>query len=296
MQILLAYDGSEGSQIAADLVATTRWPDETSVRVVSVLEPSLMPAPMTAAYLLTEPDLDAAIAGHLEDEISGVVERLRGAGIAAHGALVRGRAATAILDDARAAGADLIVAGSRGRGALATLVLGSVSAELAEHAPCPVVVARDRTLGKVLFATDGSESARQAEALLTGWPALAGAPLRVVSVADVVRPWHSGVTPLAYGRVAAAYTRDVEMAKAGHASIAQEAAARLRAGGLDPEVVVRDGDAAEEIVAEARAWGAGSIVVGSRGRTGLTRMLMGSVARNVLLGSEASVIVSRMPA
>jgi nucleotide-binding universal stress UspA family protein len=293
MRILLAYDGSAGAEIAVDLVASTRWPDGSSARVVSVLEPTLMPVPMTPAHLLTEPDLDRVLVGHLEGEVRSAVERLEGAGLVADGTVLRGRPATTILDDARASGAELILAGSRGRGALATLVLGSVSAELAEHASCDVVVARGRSLGRVLFATDGSDSAQHAEGLLTGLPAFADAPVRVISVAHVVRPWHTGVAPMAYGRVAAAYARDVETARAGHTSIAHEAASRLRAGGLDPEVVVRDGDPAEEIVAEARSWGADTILVGSRGRTGLTRMLMGSVARNVLLGTEASVIVSR---
>jgi nucleotide-binding universal stress UspA family protein len=59
---------------------------------------------------------------------------------------------------------------------------------------------------------------------------------------------------------------------------------------------MRDGDAAGEIVAAAEQRQADLIVLGSRGRTGLTRLLLGSVARNVLSGSTASVLIVHEPA
>jgi nucleotide-binding universal stress UspA family protein len=54
---------------------------------------------------------------------------------------------------------------------------------------------------------------------------------------------------------------------------------------------MREGDAAAEAIAVAEERGADLIVLGSRGRTGLTRLVLGSVARNVLSGSTASVLV-----
>lgn len=56
-----------------------------------------------------------------------------------------GSAATAIVDLAKHARADLIVTGSRGRNPLAGLILGSVTLRLLQTAPCPVLVVPERT-------------------------------------------------------------------------------------------------------------------------------------------------------
>ena len=81
--------------------------------------------------------------------------------------------------------------------------------------------------------------------------------------------------------------------RAEHERIATDAATRLRDGGRVVDVEVRAGDAAEEIIAVVEQQRADLVVLGSRGRTGLTRLLLGSVARNVLSGSTASVLIVR---
>ena len=62
------------------------------------------------------------------------------------------------------------------------------------------------------------------------------------------------------------------------------------------DATLRVGDAAAEIIEEASSWGADLLVLGSRGLTGLSRLVLGSVARNVLQGSDRSVLVVRHPA
>lgn len=52
--------------------------------------------------------------------------------------LVSGSAASALIEAAK--GADLLVVGSRGHGGFVGLLLGSVSQQVAHHAPCPVVI------------------------------------------------------------------------------------------------------------------------------------------------------------
>ena len=72
--------------------------------------------------------LDLMIAGASAEELPIPIDAIA----------VHGSAATALLKTAR--GADLIVVGSRGRGGFAGLLLGSVSQQVVQHAPCPVVV------------------------------------------------------------------------------------------------------------------------------------------------------------
>ena len=59
---------------------------------------------------------------------------------------------------------------------------------------------------------------------------------------------------------------------------------------------VRDGDAAEEILREAEEAKANLIVIGTHGRTGLGRLLMGSVAEAVLRRARCPVLTVKSPA
>ena len=82
--------------------------------------------------------------------------------------LARGRAASTIVDQAREMDADLVVVGHRGMGEWESRLLGSVSAEVVDHAPCPVLVVRNDQLGPIVLAVDGSPHAQAAEAIAGG--------------------------------------------------------------------------------------------------------------------------------
>jgi nucleotide-binding universal stress UspA family protein len=74
---------------------------------------------------------------------------------------------------------------------------------------------------------------------------------------------------------------------------AAAAAATVRQAGRSVVPHVRVGDEATEIVSFAEAHSIDLIVLGSRGRTGLTRALLGSVTRDVVTSTQASVLVVR---
>lgn len=299
MRILLATDGSRAADQARDLVAALPWRKGGRVRIVTVAPTrmDLLGVPWTVDV---QPDADQIEDESLRvhrDALETAEREIRSArsDLVIEPILVRGRPASAIVDEARAMPADLVVVGHRGHGPWESMLLGSVSSEVVDHAPCPVLVARDERLGPVILADDGSSSARLAETVLTRWPIFAGLPITVVTVAQGGFPFAASLAPMAYPGVMEQATETAQELE----QLAREeniaAAGRLRAAGFQATDFLREGDPAHEIVTVARERGAGLIIVGSRGQTGLRRLILGSVARNVLLHAPCSVLVVREP-
>lgn len=129
--------------------------------------------------------------------------------------------------------------------------------------------------------------------MLTSWPLFTGLPMTVLTVAEEHALGSPALTPLMYPEAMSQYiesTREVERSRAAENAAA---ATRLQGAGFSVTPLIRRGDPAQEIVAEARAREAGLIVVGTRGQTGLQRLILGSVARNVLLHAPCSVLIIR---
>jgi len=295
MRVLLATDGSPSSATAADLVVATPWPDGTSIRVIEVIEtgPGLFGGPWPAAALFQAEDLEAALLGEAERTVAAVRERVSRSGVAVDGEVLRGRAATGIVTAARDTAADLVIIGSRGHGTIESMLLGSVSAEVVDTAPAPVLVARGAGLARIVLAWDGSACAERAASLLTAWPIFARASVSVVSVADIEVPWWTGLADAGAPDMATAYLESAEAARRVHDELATSMTDRLLAAGLDAVADRREGDAATEILVAARTGNADLIVMGTHGRTGLARLILGSVARNVLHHAPCSVLLLR---
>ena len=295
MRVLIAFDGSFGSAQAVALAEGINWPAGSALHVVSVVEPAaLQLVPLLGVGTAPE-RLEQDALEQVQADQGSVVDRLSAPDRTVDAVLLRDRPASGLVEQALEFSADLMIVGSRGHGPIASLVLGSVSAEIVDHAPCPVLVARRSTIERVVFATDGSETAAAAEAILARWPIFAGLPIRVVSVADVVRPWTTGIAPTMYTQVLNAYAKDVAEAEAEHLGIAREAAQRLAEADRRATAEMRRGDAAAEIIAVAEESSADLIIVGSRGQTGVKRIVLGSVARNVIAAGQASVLVIHRP-
>ena len=168
MRVLIATDGSECAGVAIELARGIDWPAGTTLRVVSVVEParSLISsswAPTVAQDV--EQQLAEAIeaAQHVAD---AAAEALSRPGISTEMAVLEGRPASCVTDEASRSGAQLVVVGSRGHGTISTMLLGSTSAEIVDHAPCPVLIARRAGVRKLILAADGSSCARTAESIV----------------------------------------------------------------------------------------------------------------------------------
>ncbi len=165
---------------------------------------------------------------------------------------------------------DLIVVGSHGHSSAGgRLILGSVSLRVLYEASCSVRVARyaeDRRDGpvRIVVGFDGSIASDTAvdSVASRSWPE--GSEVRVITAREASRPEE----------------RAVRLEK-------------LRAAGLIPLEIIRDGEPAHVLVAEASEWGADSIFVGTRDLHGFQHLLQGSVSSAVAAHARCSVEVVR---
>ena len=297
MRVVLATDGSAPAETALELARSIAWPRGTTIRVVSVIEPieTILSAAWTPALAQDIEAQAEELLASAEVVLESAARQLAGSGVTVEREVIRGRPGSCIVEDATRFGADLIVIGSRGHGSISSMLLGSVSAEVADHAPCPVLVARLPRLTRLVLGADGSEYALAAEEWLKRWPIFGQAAIEVTSVAHVGAPWTSGLALSAYSGSAAEYADADRQVVADHRQAAEEAAARLRSAGLRATARVAEGDAAHELIRVGAADAADAIVIGTHGRTGLARLIMGSVARNVMLHAHCSVLIVRKP-
>jgi nucleotide-binding universal stress UspA family protein len=291
MRVLLATDLSPRAETARTLVAGLALPSGSSVRIVYAIEPLPTIIRDEDPILDLTPEDERELQAQLETFAAPIRSPERSVEIA----LRFGRAADVIVAEAERFAADLVVVGSRGRGALATMLLGSVSAEVVDRAPCPVLVARGETLRRILLAEDGSESAAGGARAIADLPPLRVLPVRVVSVTDFPFPYPAELDPSA---VAASrnYQALLPRLRREHERVARERAQSLVALGIRASWEMREGDAAAEIIRVAEKDASDLIVIGSRGKTGFTRFVIGSVARAVLFHAPCSVLVARASA
>jgi nucleotide-binding universal stress UspA family protein len=295
MKILLALDGSASSTVARDLVTGLRWPAGSVVRLLAAYQPPIDYTGGVGASMAWVGDVEDAARDQLGETLETMGAPLTERGLKVERTVVRGRAPEAILDAARDQAADLIVTGSRGRGPVRSMLLGSVAAEVAAHAPCPVLVARGASVSRLLVAADGSSNASMIPDLIGAWANFRGMPADVVSVVAQEPPGFElmvGLYTLGDDRLAE--LRREEQLAVGR--IAEEAAARLSAIDVPATAHVRRGDPAHEILSAATELKSDLIITGSRGLGALQRLLLGSVARNVLLHAPCSVLIVRTEA
>jgi nucleotide-binding universal stress UspA family protein len=287
MQILLAFDTSAASRTALAEVATRTWPPGSRVEVLTVVD-KLEP--------WTLGEITAEVNARAQQLVEGAAEKLRLHELAADGRVAEGDPKTVILDHAATLGADLIVMGAHGTGAVEQFFLGSVSKAVLRHAPCSVAIVRNTTVQgdmvKVLLAVDGSEGSRRAAESVVGRPWPAGTEVRVLSAVEL------GLSALqAAFEIPSLDAAHLELQRAAAMARAEEAidSARkiLEAAGLvtSESISVLVASPKEIILQEAAEWPANLIVVGSNGRGALDRFLLGSTSEAVATHATCSVEV-----
>lgn len=294
MRVLFATDGSQSADQAQELVAALRWPEGSAIDVVHVVQlPALVMGSVgTTLGPMEDVDITTALEHEGQRILASALERISGPGRSVRTRLLAGRPAEVIADVAREPGIDLVVMGHRGRSAIAQLLLGSVASEVVDRSPVPVLVARGPVIEDILLAIDGTPVSEAAVGLVERTSVLRDRRVRVISVADTTYPWWTGMDWMAEAAVDV-WGAAVEASRASHTRVTRATVERLRAGGIDARPVDGEGRPADVILEAADAAPTDLIVVGSRGQTGLRRMVLGSVARDVLHHARCSVLVAR---
>ncbi len=262
--LLVCTDGSPASQgaVEAAFVLARRWP--CRIRWFQVLECN----PVFASQAIDSiPEWEQEARAGLQAMLS----RAEAQGLETEIVVREGEVAhRAILAEAEQCGPDLIVMGRRGRAELASLLMGSVTARVVETSPVNVlVVPRNSplTFQRLLVAIDGSpcsEAAwREALALSRHW----FSHLLAVSVAQ----------------------KEAELPEV--QEILQKVKVEADDEGVPLDTLLLRGTPGEAIIRAAQSRGTDLLILGSRGRTGLTRLIMGSVTEQVIGQARCPVLI-----
>jgi nucleotide-binding universal stress UspA family protein len=267
-KILVAVDYSESSMHALRESFKLATKEQSWITVVSVVPPY-------------EGDLATTVIGNIEKAIKEPFEKAlteaekiaKAERVLIKTVCVEGEPYEGIVDIAAAEHCDLIVMGRKGLSRLERVLMGSVTAKVIGHTLCRVlVIPKDSklTYEKILIATDGSMHSEFAAHEAIDIAKHSGSTLTVLSVAkkDENLP---------------AAKECVDMVKKD-----------AEKEGIKVEALIRKGVPHEVIVNTAAHEEVGLIVVGSHGRTGITKLLMGSVTERVIGNAKCAVLVWKL--
>ncbi|MDI6800771.1 MAG: universal stress protein [Thermodesulfovibrionales bacterium] len=187
-----------------------------------------------------------------------------------------------IIDLAEAENAELIIMGRRGLARLERTLMGSVTARVIGHSQRDIlVVPRDGEIGwkKILIATDGSKYSKAAVERAIDFAEAYGGELKIVSIVDMPAEFYAEAPQVVDDLInkAKAYVEDAK-------KLAESA-------GIKAETLVREGESHRMILDIAEDLSINAIVMGSHGRTGLKRLLMGSVVEKVIGYAHCPVLI-----
>jgi nucleotide-binding universal stress UspA family protein len=290
MKILVALDSSKSAEIILDAILARPWPQQTRFRVLTVVDEFQFPK----APALTDMASQAARA-----MVKAAQERLETGGFQATLDVVLGNGRSVIPEYAKEWDPDLIILGSHGIGTFGRLLLGSTVIAVVRDAHCSVEVVRTgpkyttqipQTGMKVLLATDGSAFSQAAARFALGRPWPRETQFHILSVPEMaVTPDESTLLP----EELSAQLRDESTRMAN--SAAQDAVKLFQSAGVHAtsSTPMPVQSIAGIIVEGAEEIGAHMILVGSHGRRGLDRFLMGSVSEGVVLHAHCAVEIIR---
>jgi nucleotide-binding universal stress UspA family protein len=292
MNVLVAVDSSSVYENVLTEVALRPWPAGASLCVLTVVEPS---------YVWNVPRMENGPQETAENMVHLAVKQLTARQLQAYSVVKQGDPKSVIVDEALRMNADLVILGSRGHSGVTRFLLGSVAETVVRSAACSVEVVRVREREepdvyrgtRILLATDGSESSENAARSIAARPWLPGSEVNVVSVVElIVPPLHTTL----FDSDAMEVSRAEAMTHAQQAIMSAEKIITAAGLKVTETILLPVASVKELILHEAEKWDADLIVLGSHGRHGLERFLIGSVSEAVARNAKCSVEVIRRPA
>jgi len=294
-RILVPLDGSTFAEAALPLALGLTRKTNASLHLISVVEP--IPA---FAYAEWEP----AALDWSTQYLDSVGQRLSdSAGGEVTTAVHTGRVVETLHEQVRALGIDLVVMATHGRGAFSRAWLGSVADALMREAETPVLFVHPKEgeapppvpqedFETLLIPLDGSALSESALEHATEFGELFGSAYHLTRVVayplEIASPYLPHTIQMNADILAEA--------KQGAADYLEEKAEQMRKRGLRVTASVAvDPQAAHGILSEAEAVGSDLVAMATHGRSGVSRVVLGSAADKVLRGTHVPVLLYRPP-
>lgn len=229
--------------------------------------------------------------------IRQVAQRLSEAGITTHGRVVMGEAATEIVRYAQQEHMDLIALATHGRSGLQRWFYGSVAEKVLHTARTPLLLIRPvtqqelspRDLSAIVVPLDGSPLAEVALPVAAAIATRCNAPLILLRVIEIVAIAFADPT----GMVGTNYQPLLDSLQNAADSYLNTLAGSLRGKGVHVQTATPMGEPADKIVEYAHEHPGSLVVMSTHGRSGLANVVLGSVARRVVLHGNTPTLVVR---
>jgi nucleotide-binding universal stress UspA family protein len=308
MKVLIAYDGSESADAALDDLKSAGLPKTAEAMVVSLAD-VFLPPPTNEEVDSTVPPYVPAGVRRAHERAEQEVREAESMARRASEQIQKNFSEWQVQHEARADSpawalirmadewkADLIVVGAHGHSVLGgRLILGSVSQRVIYEARCSVRVARgrgrdaDSSLRLIIGVDNSLYSHAAVDAVCRReWPS--GTEVRLLAVVGTVMAITPDPSqPLELKWIEVGDDENLDQVR----QIFEPSAAKLRSARLNAAVMIRRGNPADGVIAEAESWGADCIFVGAKGMRGIDRLLLGSVSSAVSARADCSVEIVR---
>jgi nucleotide-binding universal stress UspA family protein len=287
-RLVVPVDGSPAAQRGIQFAAELAQREGSAIEVCSVVDEIAVILPLAEGALCDPAPIMETIEHAADDNVSTALALLRAAGVTATGTTLRGTPAAEIDAFVRRRHADGIVLGTNGRDAIGRLFMGSITLALVRTSDVPVVtVHADDVLraGPMLVAIDNSSASLAALNCAIERARATNATLNLLHVFEEHRIER-------YVQALGLRSRDARRKALTDAEDAlDDAADRVRTAGIRCATELQFGIPAATIVSAAERLASSSVTIGTHGRGELARLVLGSVANEVIRAARVPVYV-----